>query len=238
MTCDIPQKYYPVLLNLAGKACLVVGGGQVALRKVEGLLEAGAHVRVVAPCIVEMPENVLCIRREFLVEDIDDTFFVIAATDNSQVNSCIAQQAEARGILANIVDDPARGTVILPAVVKRGALQIAISTGGGSPTLARQIRQQLEKEFGPEYGDLITLLWQLRKEYEPRMNTADMAADARRACWHEVLALPLLEILSAGQHAVAEQAARTVLDRLFDIHPVESLPQQSVDGEPAEEKHE
>ena len=116
----------------------------------------------------------------------------------------------------NVVDDPQAGDVILPAVARRGELRIAVSTGGASPALAQRLRERLEDEFGPEYGELVALLGRLRAEWEPRAIAAGVPPAARRAAWHEVLDLPLAELLGAGRGAEAEQQARAVLERALD----------------------
>jgi precorrin-2 dehydrogenase/sirohydrochlorin ferrochelatase len=203
------------MLDLRGRRCVVVGGGTVARRKVEGLLEAGARVDVVAPEVSEMPSGVVVIQRSFLPQDLDGALLAIAATDRPEVNAVVAREAEARGVLVNVVDAPEQCTFILPAVVRRGALQIAVSTGGASPTFARQLRQEFEAQFGPEYGELVELLGALRRAWEAPLRDAGLAQHARRALWESVLALPLLSLLQAGRHeqarALAEAEIRTQL---------------------------
>jgi siroheme synthase-like protein len=116
-------------------------------------------------------------------------------------------------VWVNVADDPRAGDVILPAVARRGKLQIAVSTGGASPALAHRLRERLEDEFGPEYGDLVALLGMLRAEWEPRAITAGMPPAARRAAWHVVLDLPLAGLIGEGRAADAERQARAVLER-------------------------
>ena len=208
-----PPLYYPVFLDLRGRRCLVVGGGEVAVRKVAGLLEAGADVTVIAPEISAMPPEARVLRRAFSPADIADMALVIAATNDPAVNAQIAAEARQRNIWVNVVDDPAAGSLILPSVVRRGALRIAISTGGASPTLAARLRAQLEAQYGEEYGRLVSLLWRLRRAWEPRANAANLSTGARRAAWQQLLALPLLEYLRAGNDQAAETAAQGVLER-------------------------
>ena len=116
----------------------------------------------------------------------------------------------------NVADDPQAGDVILPAVARRGDLLVAVSTGGASPALAQRLRRRLEEEFGPEYGELVALLGALRAAWEPRAIAAGVPPTARRAAWHAVLDLPLVELLGAGRGSEAEAQARAVLDRALD----------------------
>jgi precorrin-2 dehydrogenase/sirohydrochlorin ferrochelatase len=207
--------YYPVFLDLRGRRCVVVGGGEVALRKVDGLLAAGAKVTVVAPRIHEMPPGVTVLQRGFAPADLDGAFFAISATDDRAVNSAVAAEAEARGIPVNVVDVPAESSVILPAVVRRGEFVLAVSTGGASPAFARLLRERLEAEFGEEYGELIAFLKALRQAWEPCYQAEGIPHSARKAAWERVLDLPLLDWLRAGQQQQAKEAAEEVLARVL-----------------------
>jgi precorrin-2 dehydrogenase/sirohydrochlorin ferrochelatase len=214
-TPEIPF-YYPIFLNLRGKRCLVVGAGKVALRKVESLLEAGAEVVVVAPDGVPLPDGVTWYRRPFETTDADGAWLIIAATANRDVNAVVARAADERRIWVNVVDVPYESTVIMPAVVRRGALCIALSTAGSSPAYIRKLRMQLEDEFGPEYGELLDMLRTLRRSWEPRAKAAGLPDDARRAAWERVIALPLLDWLRAGDRATAESAATAILEQALE----------------------
>ena len=211
-TLTSPPLYYPAFLDLRGKRCLVVGGGHVARRKVAGLLYAGAVVTVVAPTCVPMPSRVHVEQRTFVPQDMDGMMLVIAATDDPSVNAAVAGEASVRGIFINVVDDPAICSMILPAVVRRGAFCLAISTGGASPVLARRLRETLETQYGEEYGLLIDLLWRLRQQWEPTALAVPVPAEARRHAWEQVLDLPLLDLLRAGEAIAAEAAAMRILD--------------------------
>lgn len=203
---------YPVFLDLRGKRCVVVGGGQVARRKVESLVEAGAEVTVVAPLVEQMPAGVRVFARAFRPDDLDHARLVVAATDDPGVNSQVAAAAEARGVWVNAVDDPAHCTVILPAVIRRGAFVLAISTGGASPAFARRLRERLEREFGPEYGEFVSLLWTFRRAWEPRAKAAGLTGPARQRAWEQVLDLPLLEWLRQGDRERAEREISGILE--------------------------
>jgi precorrin-2 dehydrogenase / sirohydrochlorin ferrochelatase len=172
--------YYPIFLNLQGKRCLVVGGGEVASRKVQGLLEAGAGVVVVSPALTEpllalaQQGAIQHAARPFQDNDVAGCALVIGATNQPAVNDAVCQAARQRGIWVNIVDTPAACDFIAPAIVRRGALQIAISTAGNSPTLAQRIRAQLEQTYGPEYAELLAWLGQERERI--RRQVVDPAA--------------------------------------------------------------
>jgi len=206
-----PPTYYPVFLDLRGKRVVIVGGGQIARHKVDALLDAGAAVTVIAPQVVEMPSDVQVIRRAFQPDDLDGAQFVIAATDNPAVNAEVTREAEARHLFVNAVDDPAYCTAILPSVVKRGALRIAISTAGASPGLARQLREELEARYGPEYGEVVDLLWHLRQEWGAKMIALGIPATSRHAVWKQVLRLPLLDFLRSGERRQAELLAESCI---------------------------
>jgi len=208
--------YYPVFLDLRGRRCVVIGGGEVALRKVESLLAAGAEVTVVAPRALEMPPGVTVVERGPQPADLDGAFFALSATADRAVNSAVAAEAEARGILINVVDVPAESSVILPAVVRRGEFVLAVSTGGASPALARRLRERLEAEFGEEYGELIAFLKALRQTWEPCFKAEGIPNSARKAAWEKVLDLPLLDWLREGQAQQAKEAAEEILKRMVN----------------------
>jgi precorrin-2 dehydrogenase/sirohydrochlorin ferrochelatase len=152
---------YPVNLVLDGRPCLVVGGGQIALRKVQGLVACGGRVTVVAPRIVDelrILDGVTCEERAWRPEDMDGMWLVIAATDDPAVNRAVYEAGERAGIWVNGADDPANCSFTLPSVVRRGDLQVTVSTGGRSPALSTWLRRRLEGEIGPEYAVLLDLL--------------------------------------------------------------------------------
>lgn len=164
------MRYYPILLDLHGKTCLVVGAGQVGRRKIQTLLSCDpALVRIVDPkqpdpCWQELiARNIVeYFPRSFLPEDLDDCFLVIACTDDEDQNWRISRLSAQRGILCNIVDQPEKCSFILPALHNQGDLTIAVSTSGSSPALAKKIRQDLSSCFGPEYGSYLALMRKIR----------------------------------------------------------------------------
>lgn len=152
---------YPVNLVLEGRSCLVVGGGRVALRKVEGLVACGAKVLVVAPRLdpgLSDQVGVTCEQRGWEPRDLAGVWLVIAATDDPAVNRAVYEAGERSGIWVNGADDPTNCSFTLPSVVRRGDLQVAVSTGGRSPALASWLRRRYEGELGPEYEILLDLL--------------------------------------------------------------------------------
>jgi precorrin-2 dehydrogenase / sirohydrochlorin ferrochelatase len=160
---DVPR-YYMACIDLTGRRVLVVGGGRVALEKVEGLLGSGADVTVVAPQVV--PElaapEVTLVRRAYRTEDLDGQFLVVAATSTTAVNRRVFRDAEARAQLCNVVDVPELCSFILPAVHRQGPIAVAVSTGGASPVLAQRLRDELAAVVRPEHADLAYQLRELR----------------------------------------------------------------------------
>jgi len=165
--------YYPIFLELEGKTVLVVGGGSVAQRKIETLLEYGAVINIISndlthklKVLVES-NKIRFLGNEFTEKDLDGTFLVIAATDDKQLNHDISKSARKRALLTNVVDEPLECNFIVPSIVRIGDLLIAISTAGKSPALAQKIRRELETQFGPEYKIFLNLMGSLREEILP-----------------------------------------------------------------------
>ncbi len=160
---------FPMFLKLEGRQCLVVGAGKVGEPKIAGLLDTGARIRVVAldasPAVREWARagRIELDLRTFSPEDLDGAFLAVVATSSRSLNELIYHEAQRRGVLCNVVDVPDLCDFFYPAVVRRGDLQIAVSTAGQSPSLAQQIRQQLEKQFGPGYAEWVAELGETRK---------------------------------------------------------------------------
>ena len=175
-----------MFLKLEGRNCLVAGAGSVGEPKIASLIGAGARVRVVSLQVTEQVKawhregKILLERRAFEVSDLERTFLVIAATNSAETNQIVFREAQQRGILCNAVDDPAHCDFFYPAVVRRGRLQIAISTAGLSPALAQRLRRELELRFGEEYGDWLEELGTYRRQLFAR----DMEAEERRQLLH------------------------------------------------------
>jgi precorrin-2 dehydrogenase / sirohydrochlorin ferrochelatase len=159
--------YYPAFLNLHGKKAVVVGGGNIAERKIFSLLKAGAKVTVISPAITarlskeKIKKNIEHIARCYRKGDLRESVLVIAATDDPSVNTQVAKDAPS---LVNVVDVPKECSFIAPSIIKRGPLTIAISTGGISPAFSKTIRQELEKIYGPEIGKYLDFVKGMRKK--------------------------------------------------------------------------
>jgi len=161
------MKYYPIFLDVKDKACLVVGGGRVGVRKAKGLARAGAIVTVVSPQFSPELEaagdgKIGLEKKAFDEADLEGVSLVFAATDNQALNATVREAARSKGILCNIADGQDKGDFILPSVVARDDLLIAVSTCGASPALAKQLKGELAREFGPEYGVMLTLMANIR----------------------------------------------------------------------------
>ncbi len=167
------MKYFPVFLNLEGRLCVVTGGGRVAERKVRSLLDAGARVKVISPELsrglsgLKEKGKIAHQERPFRAGDLRGAHLAIAATDNRQVNELVFRQGRKQKIPVNVVDDPGQSSFIVPSLVRRGDLCMAISTSGRSPALAKALRRKLEKEIGPEYADWLRLLAEARQRILP-----------------------------------------------------------------------
>ena len=194
---------YPICLDLADRTCVVVGGGDVAERKVVSLLAAGARVVVVAPALAP---GLWRLRGEGRLEhtsrpyqegDLADAFLAIAATDDAEANRAVAAEARRRRVLVNVVDDPALCDFTLPAVLRRGDLLVAVSTGGRSPAVARYVREELEDFLTPEHVLLLELAAEVRAELRARGQRASGQA------WRKALDGDLLALIREGKLELA-----------------------------------
>ncbi len=195
------MRFYPVCLDISNERCVVVGGGEVAERKVTDLLECGGRVVVVARDLTaDLREMVRAGRIEQVAEDyredcLEGAFLVIGATDRDDVNERISRDARGRGILVNIVDDPARCAFIVPSTFRRGDLLVAVSTGGKSPALARRLREEIEERYGPEYGTLLTIMGGLRG----KIIAQGAPSEENRKLFESVLDSPILRYIREGK---------------------------------------
>jgi precorrin-2 dehydrogenase / sirohydrochlorin ferrochelatase len=155
-----------LFLDLDGKRCVVVGGGGVANRKARKLLQARAEVVVVSPEVEPELESMAAevYKRPYSEGDLEGAFLAFATTDRREVNAAVAREGRERGVPVNVADRPTEGDFALPSTLRRGRLQVAVSTGGASPTLARRIRLELEESFGPEWAGIIEELSRARRE--------------------------------------------------------------------------
>lgn len=207
------MRYYPINLDISGRTCLVVGGGSVGTRKVKTLLKCGARVRVVAPKASGELRTLAadgCIdlkERPYAPADLEGVFLVIGATNDEAVNLNISRDAEARKILYNIADRPEACNFILPAIVNRGDLFLAVSTSGKSPALAKKLRKDLEKSFGDEYAVFLTLMGAVRTklldmQHEP---------EAHKQQFETLIECGLLEMIRGKNMSQIDALLRDVL---------------------------
>ena len=206
-------EYYPVNLNLNQKKCLVVGGGKVAERKVKSLLRCGARVFVVSPTLSAWLEEavkegkVTAVRRNYTTTDLENTFLVIGATDDHEINDKVAEECSERNILVNIVDQTAKCNFIVPAVIRQGSLSISVSTAGKSPMLARRVREEMEQFFGPEYSEFLDLMANIREHVMKNVP----GEEQRRDIYHRLVYSDIIELLRDGQHEKVKERITHVL---------------------------
>jgi len=199
---------YPVNLVLDGRACLVVGGGAVAARKVGGLVAAGAQVHVVATRVG--PEVRACAgatweERAYRQGEATDYRLVVVATDDPGVNRQVAADAEEAGVWVNAADDPASCSFMLPSILRRGPITLAVSTGGRSPALARWLRARFSDELGPEYEVLAEILGEQRDAIRAQGRSTEGLA------WHRALESDILDLIRAGEIERARERLQACL---------------------------
>jgi len=204
--------YYPIFLNLSGRKCVVIGGGQVALRKVTTLLQHGADITVISPRLCKGLREPDCDgrikvrRRAYRAGDLEGAYIAIIATGNRSVNLHASLEARCNRIPVNVVDDPGLSDFILPAIIRRGSVSIAISTSGKSPALARKIRTRLEGEMDEKYAELVLLIEGVRREVKRRK----LKVSSKR--WQEAIDLDfMLQLIKQGD---SEKARAILLERL------------------------
>lgn len=218
--------YYPIFLDLRGKSCLVVGAGEVASGKIPPLLNAGAHVTVVAPWLhpdveplVEHP-NLNLYKRTFRAADLDNRFLVIAATDQPEVNRWVHQLGEAQQMLVNVADDTPHCNFILPSIAHAGPLKVAVSTAGTSPTLARRLRETIQRELlTPELANLARFLGEWRGAINPLLPSFQM----KKTYWQRVLASRVPHLLATGRMSGAVAQLQACLDKLRSANGLERV---------------
>lgn len=198
----------PIFMNVRGRRTLVVGGGDVAARKVGLLLEAGAAVHVVSPALndtlqAQAKSGAISHRGAgFAPVDLDGVVLAVAATDDEAVNRQVSELAQARGIPVNVVDNPALCSFVMPSIIDRSPVQIAVSTGGASPVLARLLRARLESAIPAAYGRLAQLVEGFRDKVKARFKDVN----ARRNFWEKVLQGEIAEMVFAGKDEQAQAA--------------------------------
>ena len=213
--------FFPVFLNLRQRDCIVIGGGEVASRKISLLLDAGAYVTVYSPVLGETLRRwaeegkIRHVAQEFRPEMLKDCALVIAATDDIAVNRRVSEAAKANGIPVNVVDQPDLCTFIMPSIIDRSPVTIAVSTGGRSPVLARLIRARLETLIPAGYGSLARLVTGFRDKVKQKFKHPPR----RRQFWEEVLQGRIAELVYSGQDKAAEKALQERLDTVDGNKP-------------------
>jgi len=195
------ERLFPMFVNLARRTVLVVGAGKVGEAKIQGLLDTGARIRVVALEATNQVHEwarsgaISLEQRAFTVSDLDEIFLVVVATSSRSVNELIFREAERRGILCNVVDVPELCDFFYSAVMRRGDLQIAISTSGQSPCLTQRIRQHFERQFGPAYGEWVAELGETRRE----ILRSDLEPEQKRFLLQSLASRKALEAMVAAR---------------------------------------
>jgi precorrin-2 dehydrogenase/sirohydrochlorin ferrochelatase len=201
------KNLYPVYIDLSDKKCLLVGGGKVAERKIDQLLEYQCIIKVVS---LQAEENIrkwadegliVLEQREFMEEDLEGIFMVFVATDNNMVNDQVSKLCRERGIMVNAVDDPPNCDFYVPSILKRSSLVLAISTGGKSPAFARRLRRELEEIITPEYGEFVDMIGEQRDLVKDRIEDIE----TRKKIFEELIYSDILELLQAGEKDKAKE---------------------------------
>ena len=208
------MKVYPIfLIGLEAKGCVVVGGDAEAERKVEGLLECDAAVTVISPVVTDRLRKwadegtITWTPRDYERGDLRGKFLVIVTGQDPQTNDLIWREAEAEGVLVNVMDDPPHCNFIAGSVVRRGPLAIAISTSGCAPALAVRLREKMERDFGPEFAAFLDLMGELREPLAARYPDFE----TRRARWYELVDSDVIDRLREGRPDLARRRAAEII---------------------------
>ena len=210
-------RYYPIFIDLEAQSVLVVGGGSIALRKVQTLLDHGAIVHIVSPQLV--PELKMLINdntclwseKEYSTEDIQKAILVFSCTEKEEVNAKVSRDAKAHYRPANIVDDPEKCSFIVPSIMEQGDLKIAVSTGGSSPIVARQVRAELQTQYGKEMAEYLTLLktWRNKAKFA-------LSPEKRSVFWNRVTDGEVRELIKTQQLTEAKGVVEKCFLSLLD----------------------
>jgi precorrin-2 dehydrogenase len=217
---DCPENlYHPIFVDLRDKLVVVVGGGMVAARKVEPLLKAGARIKVIAPEVVDeigQCAQVEIVSREYKKGDLKGASLVIAATHSEETNRAVSKDALSKRIFCNVVDSPELCTFIVPSVVERGPIKIAISTGGVSPALSRRLRMILGKNLGEEYVILAAILGRIR----PLVRSSTGGSEDHRRLFEVLIDSELLDAIRANNRGLAEDILFQALGEHIDLKEI------------------
>lgn len=209
--------YYPIFMNLKDQQVLVIGGGAVALRKVQTLLQHGALVHIVSPQLVselkELIDDKTCfwLEKDYAPEDLQEAILVFSCTEKEAVNAQVALDAKVHHRPVNVVDNPEKCSFIVPSIMERGDLKIAVSTGGSSPIVARQIRSELQALYGQEMAEYLTLLKTWRSLAKSRL-----AADKRSIFWQQATDGEVRKLIKAQRLTEAEGVVEKCFQSLLD----------------------
>ncbi|MEJ2155046.1 MAG: bifunctional precorrin-2 dehydrogenase/sirohydrochlorin ferrochelatase [Desulfobacteraceae bacterium] len=220
------MRYYPAYLDIQGRRCLVVGGGQVGTRKVGTLLQCGAEVTVIShEATSELRSMAAQGRidlqlRDYRSDDLDHMFLVIGATDDQELNQRIHRDAAAAQRLCNIADQPELCNFVLPSIINQGNLSIAISTAGKSPAFAKFLRRQLQGQFGPEYGRMLDLMGAVRS----RLLAEEHAPEQHKPLFEKLIRGGLLEMIKGNNHEQIDALLESVLGPDFKYETLMESP--------------
>ncbi|MDD2510425.1 MAG: bifunctional precorrin-2 dehydrogenase/sirohydrochlorin ferrochelatase [Syntrophomonas sp.] len=209
---------FPIYLDLEAKTCLIVGGGQVAERKIENLLDYGMDIRVVSPQAREgiqqwAEEGIIQWQaRDFSESDLPGVFMAFVATDNSNVNQAIVEACRKAGVLVNAVDDPPNCDFYVPSIVRRGSLVLAISTEGKSPFFARRLREELENTISPAYGEFVEIMGEIREEIKEKVPDITL----RKKIFKSLVYSEVLDLLKAGEKDKARERIEACMSSWLD----------------------
>jgi siroheme synthase-like protein len=212
--------YYPIYLDVEGRNVVIIGGGEVCARKAETMMRYGAQVTIVSPAFTDEIERwaaegrLALSRKRYETADIEDAHIVIASTDDTAVNEQIAADARARRIPVNVVDVTPLCEFIVPAIIEKDGIQIAISTGGKSPALARTLKEDLNRSIGPEYSEVNNLLGSLRESAKATLPTDT----DRKRFFDGIIASGVLDLLRDGNRRQAYQIVADACDRAGVAH--------------------
>ncbi|NBI28792.1 precorrin-2 dehydrogenase/sirohydrochlorin ferrochelatase family protein [Chengkuizengella marina] len=205
----------PIMINVKQKECLVVGGGKIAERKISSLMDAMANIKVISPKVTVQIKHwhnegkLQIYKKNYDVSQIGKPFLIIAATDQSQVNLQVYEDAKKRNILVSIVDRPDYSDFIFPASFKRGKLQIAVSTSGASPIVARTIKKDLEKQYGDDYEIYLDFLGEFRSFVKKTIHDTKQ----RQALYKEIMDLDILRLIRIGKfHSFQKELYKRLKD--------------------------
>src|SRR3990167_2716579 len=216
------MRYYPIFLDIKGKSCVVIGGGNVAEGKVLSLLDAGAKVLVISPKLTPALKKLANKKKigycpkAYEKGNLKGFFLAYSATNDQKVNRDVFNEAKRQGVLLNVVDVPELCNFIVPSVVERGDLLIAISTSGKSPAMAKKIREKLEKEFGREYAVFLDIMGKVRE----KVLTENKESDKNKRLFERLVNSPLIEWIKEGKKKEINRFLKQVLRSKFSLPDV------------------